>query len=54
MSRYISIHESAEAELEEAAGFYDRVAFGLGTEFIEEIRQAIDSITHFPEASPLI
>ncbi len=54
MSPLVSIHESAEAELEEAANFYDRVGFGLGTEFLEEVRRVIDSITHFPEASLLI
>jgi plasmid stabilization system protein ParE len=54
MSDLVSIHESAEAELNEAADFYDRVSIGLGAKFIEEIERAIGSIKQFPEASPLI
>ncbi|OGC06143.1 hypothetical protein A2V82_02300 [candidate division KSB1 bacterium RBG_16_48_16] len=50
----VSIHEAAEAELNETADFYDRVSIGLGAEFIKEIWRAIENIKQFPEASPLI
>jgi plasmid stabilization system protein ParE len=54
MSRLISIHEVAEAEINEAADFYDIESPGLGSAFIDEIQRAIKSISEFPEAAPLV
>lgn len=54
MSRRFSVHEAAEAELNEAADFYDLESPGLGTVFIDEVQRAIASIARFPDASPLI
>jgi ABC-type glycerol-3-phosphate transport system permease component len=54
MSRLLSIHEIAEAEINDAADFYDRVSLGLGTAFINEIQRAIQDIDMFPEATPLL
>jgi plasmid stabilization system protein ParE len=54
MSRLFSIHEAAEAEINEAADFYDLESLGLGIVFIDEIQHAIESISGFPDAAPLI
>jgi len=54
VSRRFSVHEAAEAELNEAADFYDLESPGLGTVFIDEVQRAIASIARFPDASPLI
>jgi plasmid stabilization system protein ParE len=54
MTRQLSIHEAAEAEINEAADFYDLESPGLGLVFIDEIQTVIQEIAEFPEASPLI
>lgn len=54
MSRSFSIHEAAEAEINEAADFYDLESPGLGGVFLNEIQRAIESISEFPDAAPLI
>jgi len=54
MRRLLSIHEAAEAEINEAADFYDIESPGLGSVFIDEIQRAIGSISEFPEAVPLV
>jgi plasmid stabilization system protein ParE len=54
MSRPVSIHEAAEAEINEAADFYDLASPGLGREFLDEIERTMRSISEFPEAGPLV
>jgi plasmid stabilization system protein ParE len=54
MSRLISIHEVAEMEIDEAAGFYEIRSPGLGGVFVDEIERAIRSIAEFPEAASLV
>jgi len=54
MSRPISIHEAAEAELNEAAEFYDLKSPGLGSIFIDEVEKGIEIISKYPEAPPLV
>jgi toxin ParE1/3/4 len=54
MSRLLSIHETAEAEINEAADFYDMKSTGLGTVFVDEIQRAIKNISEFPESAPII
>jgi toxin ParE1/3/4 len=54
MSRLLLIHEAAEAEIDEAADFYDMQSPGLGREFLTEIERTIRSISEFPEAAPLV
>jgi len=54
MSHQFSIHEAAEAELNEAAEFYDLKSPGLGSVFIDEVEKGIEIISEFPEASPLV
>jgi plasmid stabilization system protein ParE len=54
MTPVVKIHEAAEAEINEAADFYDIESPGLGTVFIDEIQRAIGNISLHPEAYPLI
>lgn len=54
MSRKISIHETAEAEINEAADFYDLENPGLGSIFINEIEKAVGLILEYPEAALLL
>jgi len=54
MSRLFSIHETAEAEINEAADFYDLEDPGLGSVFIDEVERAIESISQFPGAAQLV
>jgi len=53
VNRLIEIHELAEAEIEEAAAFYDMQSPGLGSAFIDEFQRAIERIAEFPDAAPL-
>jgi hypothetical protein len=41
MSRLLVIHEAAEAEINEAADFYDIRSPGLGNQFINEIQRVM-------------
>jgi plasmid stabilization system protein ParE len=50
----VSIHEIAEAEINEAADFYDLESPGLGNVFIDEIQRAIQGIVEFPAAASLV
>lgn len=54
MSLRFSIHEMAEAEINEAADFYDLEDPGLGSVFIDELERGIESIYQFPEAARLV
>ncbi len=54
MSYLFSIHEDAEIEIIEAVEFYDIESTGLGDIFVDEIQIAIDKISYFPYANPII
>jgi len=54
MSPLFSIHETAEVEVNEAADFYDLEDAGLGNVFLNEVERAIESISQYPEAAPLV
>ncbi|MBM4029298.1 MAG: type II toxin-antitoxin system RelE/ParE family toxin [Planctomycetes bacterium] len=54
MTRLLVIHEAAEAEIAEAADFYDLQSPDLGGAFIVEVEHTIRSILEFPEAAPLV
>ena len=54
MTATISIHEIAEAEINEAADFYDLESPGLGNAFIDEIQRALQRTVEFPTAAPLV
>jgi len=50
----VTIHEFAEAEINEARFYYDLLSPGLGDSFIDEIEQALTQISGFPNAAPLV
>jgi plasmid stabilization system protein ParE len=54
MSPVLSIHESAEIEINEAVDFYEMECRGLGSVFIDILESAIDNIFLFPEASQVL
>lgn len=54
MSPVLSVHESAEIEINEAVDFYEMECRGLGSVFIDTIESAIDSIVQFPAASQVL
>ena len=47
-------HEAAEVELTEALVYYDDKAFGLGDQFLAEIKAATRHIEQHPEIAPVI
>ncbi len=54
MSSLFSNHEDVEIEIIEAAEFYDIESIGLGKKFVDEIEIAIEKISCFPYADPII
>jgi plasmid stabilization system protein ParE len=46
-------HELAEAEMSAAAEYYEQRQPGLGTEFIAEVRRAVEVIMRNPECGSL-
>ena len=49
-----TFNELAEAELNDAIGYYETEQIGLGAAFLAEIRRSTAAIVEFPEASPII
>jgi hypothetical protein len=54
MNRIFSIHETAEAEVNEAADFYDLEDPGLGNVFLDDVERAIAAISQYPQSAPLV
>ncbi len=50
----IQFLEPARAELIDAVSYYNRQRQGLGAEFANEVRVAIERIIEYPEAWPLV
>jgi toxin ParE1/3/4 len=50
MNRRLVVRPEAEADITDAAGWYDSREFGLGLEFISEIRSAISRALKTPES----
>jgi plasmid stabilization system protein ParE len=44
----VSIRENAEADIEEAAGWYERQCKGLGNDFLDEVILSLETITDNP------
>ncbi len=42
--------DAADAEFQEAIGYYNEQRTGLGFEFSDEVKQAIERITNYPHA----
>ncbi len=47
-------HDAAEAELTEAAAYYDGKAAGLGDRFLAEVKAASRHIEEYPDIAPVI
>jgi toxin ParE1/3/4 len=54
MSLRIAFHELAEAELNEAALYYENEGAGLGRAFLSEVEHSIEQIRENPESCPII
>lgn len=52
MTRPILVRVDAQAELDEAAGWYERRRPGLGIEFVRAVEVALEAIAEAPESSP--
>ena len=52
MKRPASVHEFAEAELNEAVTYYETQRPGLGADFLEEYRRALAIVVDHPQSSP--
>jgi toxin ParE1/3/4 len=50
----ISFEPAAQAELDQAADFYDLESAGLGTEFIDAVEKALRELPAFPESGPVL
>ena len=49
-----SFLDAAQSEFDDAIDYYDEQQLGLGSEFAEEVGDALERINHYPEAwSPL-
>ena len=51
---FAKFNELAEAELNDAIGYYETEQVGLGAAFLTEIRRSTATIIEYPEASPII
>lgn len=52
--KLVTFHPAAEAEITEAAQFYEARSSGLGVAVIEEVQRALNLIVKVPEASQLV
>ena len=44
----------AEVEMTEALVFYDEASLGLGNDFLDDVRQAVDRLCSYPQAGETI
>ena len=47
---FVSFHDLAKVELNEAAEYYERDSPGLGSAFVTEVERCTDAIVQYPEA----
>jgi len=52
--RKVTFHEDAEAEMIEAAQYYEEKAFGLGLSFLEAVETAVNQVLENPLAYQLV
>ncbi|WP_103919419.1 hypothetical protein, partial [Candidatus Venteria ishoeyi] len=51
---WVHFHRLAEAELYDAAHYYEKQATGLGDTFLDNVWRGIEQISTNPSASPLV
>jgi len=49
-----TFHEDAEAEMIEAARYYEERSSGLGLSFLDAVEAAVSEILEYPKACPLL
>lgn len=49
-----TFNQFAEAELNDAIGYYETELAGLGAAFLAEIRRSTAAIVEYPEANPIV
>ena len=54
MNYAIQFHPAAEAEMNEAAAFYEDASSGLGEDFLAELERTLNQIRANPKAAPII
>jgi plasmid stabilization system protein ParE len=54
MTKEIRLREEAEADLSEAAIWYQQQQRGLGNEFLDEVLSLFQSIQNHPRAYPIV
>jgi hypothetical protein len=52
--RKVTFHEDADAEMNDAAHYYEERAFGLGLSFLDAVEDAVDKVRENPEAYQLV
>ena len=50
----VTFHEDANAEMNDAAQYYEKRTFGLGLSFLDAVEDAVDKILENPEACQLV
>ena len=54
MSLKVFLRPEAEADIEDAATWYDRQRKGLGQEFLDDVLVALDTISENPNIYPVV
>lgn len=54
MSLKVYLRPEAEADIEDAATWYDRQRKGLGQEFLDDVLVALDTISENPNIYPVV
>mgnify|MGYP001559757151 FL=1 len=54
MSLKVHLRPEAEADIEDAAIWYDRQRKGLGQEFLDDVLVALDTISENPNIYPVV
>jgi plasmid stabilization system protein ParE len=54
MSLPIVFRAAAQAEFDEAAGWYEAQKAGLGTDFVAEVQRVLDTISNQPERHAIV
>ena len=54
MSLKVYLRPEAEADIEDAAAWYDRQRKGLGQEFLDDVLVALDTISENPNIYPVV
>ena len=50
----VTFHEEADAEMNEAAQYYEERAMGLGMSFLDAVEESVDKVLANPEAYQLV